>query len=326
MTPREELEGARARIVAEGSAIEAASESLAAVTAGVVTGMDDAPAYEGWADKYIAVEGPSGHVGHHSRPEALDGFIFNTGTTRLDARVRGKMAAYEALLPGYRENNALRNVDNTSFFDIESTGVGAPYMNFFGFMRPGTDGRLLHELGATRIDYFGYAGPADNPGRGGRWTPIIISLYGNLSPALLTPVYRSGDRYWGFFDVHWDVPGLMDDVIGRSPENLMVVAHDPEFLGGGSVLIGINGGAMRATGLRGFVRGSGASVEQLALENDPSHEVRELAARVKARESGFEQALNGRRFKVHALHEPSMLLGFTVIRLDEVCPGGGRRG
>ncbi len=318
MAPREELETARSHIVAEGKAIEAESVRLTAATTNVVAGMYDTAVYEGWADKYVTVVGPSGHAGHHSREGALDGFIFNSGSTPLDARLRRKMAAYEALLPDYRKNNSLRNVDNTSFFDIESTAVGAPYMNFFGFLPAGTDGRLLYKLGATRVDYFGYVGPISNPTRGWRWTPIIISLYGNLSPALLTPVYCSDDHYWGFFDVHWDLPGLMNDVIAQSSSNLMVIAHEPDYLGGNSVLIGINGPASAATGLHGFVQGATTSVEQLILENDPSVEVLELAANVKARKNAFPQTLNGRRFIAHTLREPTMLLGFTVVRLDEV--------
>lgn len=318
--PRKELSAVRDHIVAEGKLIETeAARGIAAAT-DVVARMHEASMYEGWEAKYVTAQGPTGLVGCHSRKESIDGFLFHTGSTPLDDRIRRKMVAYEALLPECRHNSRLHNVDNTSFFDIETTGVGAPYMNFFGFLPVGTDGLSIYKLGVTRVDYFEYAGPRENPNRESRWTPIIISLYGNLSPALYAPVYRPQDRYWGFFDVHWDLPGLMSDTIEKSASNLLVVAHDPVRLGGNSILIGINRPAQSAVGIEGFVRGRTGSVETLMLEKHERGDIRELAAGIKSRAGVFSMTLNGRRFDVYTLHEPAMLTGFTVVRVDETSP------
>ncbi len=315
--PREELAHLCDHIVAEATLIEDAAVGLIATTTGVVGQMYNATVNEGWAEKYITAKGPAGELGHHSRPEAIDGFIFNSGKTPFDARLRAKMAAYEALIPEYRKKLCLRNVDNISFFDIESTGVGTPYMNFFGFLPVGTDGLSIYKLGYTRVDYYEYVGPRENPGRQARWTPIFISLYGNLSPSLYAPVYRPDGQYWGFFDVHWNLPGLMADTIEKSLHNLLVIAHDPEYLGGNSILIGINRQASSVTGIKGFAPGL-RNLEKLMLEKDERKDVRELAAKIKGGgKDVFAHELGGRPFDIYALHEPNMLRGLTLVRMDQ---------
>lgn len=58
------------------------------------------------------------------------------------------------------------------------------------------------------------------------------------------------------------------------------------------------------------------------LETHVRGEIRELAAKIKDRSEVFTHTLNGRQFDVYTLHEPAMLTGFTVVRMDETLSGG----
>ena len=48
-----------------------------------------------------------------------------------------------------------------------------------------------------RFDWFGLIGKENNPEGKPRWSPVTISLFGNLSPTILAPVY-AGDKLHAF--------------------------------------------------------------------------------------------------------------------------------
>jgi hypothetical protein len=202
------------------------------------------------------------------------------------------------------------NADTVTIVDVESAVANVPYLFYMDWAPPGFDANRAYEMGFYRFDWFGLVNEENNPERKPLWSPIVISLFGNLSPAILAPVYREG-RLHAFFEFHWDLVGLMGDTIDRSESRLLVISDDE------SILLGINPPAREATGIEGFVRGKTHELESLMLGRHPLAEVRALAERVKAGETEFVAGLNGRDYQVCTHYVPGILNGMTLLRLTD---------
>lgn len=308
-----ELEAIGSHITADGRLLEERAASLAKFTEQVVADIGSTVIYDGWEAKYEPFTNPdTGHVAHHSKREAFENAaIVTSGYIPLDEEVKKKLIAYERLLPVFRkEFEGVPNADTVTIVDVESALANVPYLYYMDWVPPGFDANRAYEVGFYRFDWFGLIGATNNPERKPRWSPVTISLFGNLSPAILAPVY-AGDKLHAFFEFHWDLVGLMSDTIDRSESRLMVISDDE------SILLGINRAAREATGIEGFVRGETLRLEPLMLGRHPLAEVRELVAKVEAGETGFTAHLNGRDHRVLTHYVPQILNGMTLLKLVE---------
>ncbi len=309
--PYRELEEIGEHITADGRLLEKRAAALAEYTEEVVADLDNEVVYDGWEAKYDTYTNPdTGQVAHHSKRDAFENAtIVSSGFIPLDEKVKKKLIAYEKLLPVFREEfERVPNADTVTIVDVESGLANVPYLFYMDWAPPGFDVNQAYKVGFYRFDWFGMIGEENNPERKPLWSPITISLFGNLSPAILAPVYREGKLH-AFFEFHWDLVGLMADTIDRSESRLLVISDDE------SILIGINSSAREATGIKGFVRGRTRQVEELMLGRRSMTEAQELARRVKARETGFVLRLDGRKYLVCTHYVPEILNGMTLVKL-----------
>ncbi|HQI01238.1 MAG TPA: hypothetical protein PLF54_10555 [Deltaproteobacteria bacterium] len=310
--PYEELTAIGKHITADGRLLEKRAAALAKYTEELVANLENEVIYDGWEAKYDTFTNPdTGQVAHHSKRDAFENAaIVSAGLLPLDERMKKKLIAYEKLLPVFREEfERVPNADTVTIVDVESGVANVPYLFYMDWAPPGFDVNRAYEVGFYRFDWFGMIGEKNNPERKPLWSPITISLFGNLSPAILAPVYKRDNKIHAFFEFHWDLVGLMRDTIDRSESRLLVISDDE------SILIGINTPAREATGIQGFVRGQTRQVEELMLGQRPLAEVQELAKRVKARETGFVLRLNGRNYQVCTHYVPEILNGMTLVKL-----------
>jgi hypothetical protein len=307
------LEAIGEHITADGRLLETRAAALAKYTEEVVASLETAVIYDGWEAKYATYTNPdTGQVAHHSKPDAFgNAAIVSSGHVPLDEQVTKKLITYETLLPRFLEAyEQVPNADTVTIVDVESAVANVPYLFYMDWVPPGFDANRAYEVGFYRFDWFGLINEENNPDRKPVWSPIVISLFGNLSPAILAPVYRVG-RLHAFFEFHWDLVGLMGDTIDRSESSLLVISDDE------SILLGINPPAREATGIEGFVRGQTHELESLMLGLHPLAEVQELAARVKAGETEFVVRLNGRDHQVRTHYVPEILNGMTLLKLTD---------
>lgn len=311
--PYRELKEIGEHITRDGRLLEQRAAAMAKYAGEVVANMENEVIYDGWEAKYETYTNPdTGQVAHHSKPDAFENAtIVSAGFIPLDEKVTKKLIAYEKLLPVFRrEYEQVPNADTVTIVDVESCIANVPYLFYMAWAPPGFDVNRAYEVGFYRFDWFGLIGEKNNPGRKPLWSPITISLFGNLSPAVLAPVYN-GDKLHAFFEFHWDLVGLMSDTIDRSESRLLVISDDE------SIVIGINPPAREATGIQGFVRGRTLQVEPLMLGRNHPAEMQELAKRVRARETGFVLRLGGRDHQVCTHYVPEVLNGMTLVKLIE---------
>jgi hypothetical protein len=308
-----ELEALGEHITADGRLLEKRAAALAKYTEEVVADIGNTVIHDGWEAKYATYTNPdTGQVAHHSTPEAFpNATILSSGYVPLDEQVTKKLIAYEKLLPAFREEyEKVPNADTVTIVDVESALANVPYLFYMDWAPPGFDANLAYEAGFYRFDWFALIGEENNPERKPVWSPITISLFGNLSPAILAPVHREGKLH-AFFEFHWDLVGLMGDTIDHGESPLLVISDDE------SILLGINPSAREATGIDGFVRDQTRQLESLMLGLHPLAEVQELAERVKARETEFVLRLNGKAHRVCTHYVPEILNGMTLLKLIE---------
>lgn len=314
--PYRELKTIGEHITAEGRLLEKRAAAMANYTEEVVADMENGVVYDGWETKYATYTNPdTGQIAHHSTPDAFENAtILTTGHIPLDESVKKKLIAYEKLLPVFRkEYERVPNADTVTIVDVESGLANVPYLFYMDWAPAGFDVNRAYEVGFYRFDWFGMINGENNPDRKPLWSPITISLFGNLSPAILAPVYRDNNLY-AFFEFHWDLVGLMDDTIDRSESRLLVISDDE------SILLGINPPAREVTGIQGFVRGQTHQLESLMVGRHPLTEVRELAKRVKEGDTEFVLRLNGRDHLVCTYYVPEILNGMTLLKLIDPSP------
>ena len=314
--PYRELKAIAEHITADGRLLEKRAAAMAKYTEEVVADIENGVVYDGWEAKYATYTNPdTGQIAHHSTPDAfVNATILSTGHIPLNERVKKKLIAYEKLFPVFREEyERVPNADTVTVVDVESGLANVPYLFYMDWAPAGFDVNRAFEIGFYRFDWFGMIDEKNNPERKPLWSPITISLFGNLSPAILSPVYKD-DKLHAFFEFHWDLVGLMDDTIERSESRLMVISDDE------SILLGINPPAKEAAGIQGFVRGQTQQLEPLMLGKHPLAQVKELAERVKARENEFELQLNCRDHLVFTYYVPEILNGMTLLKLIEPKP------
>ncbi len=307
----DELKAIGEHIAVDGRLLEERAAALAKYTEEVVADIGSRVIYDGWEAKYDTYTNPdTGQVAHHSKPDAFENAtILTSGHIPLDEAVKKKLIAYEKLLPAFREEyEQVPNADTVTIVDVESGLANVPYLFYMDWAPPGFDANLAYEAGFYRFDWFGLIGEENNPERKPVWSPIVISLFGNLSPAILAPVYKD-NKLHAFFEFHWDLVGLMADTIDRSDSRLLVISDDE------SILLGVNPRAREATGIQGFVRGETTQLESLMLGQHPLPGMHELAARIKARETDFLIRLHDTDHRVITHYLPGILNGMTLLKL-----------
>lgn len=314
--PYRELKAIGDYIAADGRLLEKRAAAMAKYTEEVVADIENVVVYDGWEAKYATYTNPdTGQIAHHSTPDAfVNATILSTGHIPLNEKVTQKLIAYEKLLPVFlKEYERVPNADTVTVVDVESGLANVPYLFYMDWAPAGFDVNRAYEVGFYRFDWFGMINKENNPERKPLWSPITISLFGNLSPAILAPVYKD-NKLHAFFEFHWDLVGLMGDTIDLSGSRLLVISDDE------SILLGINSSARESTGIQGFVRGQTHQLESLMLGLNPLAEVQELAERVKAGETEFVLRLNGRDHLVCTYYVPEILNGMTLLKLIEPKP------
>jgi hypothetical protein len=314
--PYLELKAIGEHIASDGRLLEKRAAAMAEYAEEVVADIENEVVYDGWEAKYATYTNPdTGQIAHHSTPDAFENAtILTTGHIPMDETVQKKLIAYEKLLPVFREEfERVPNADTVTVVDVESGLANVPYLFYMDWAPAGFDVNRAYEVGFYRFDWFGLINEENNPERKPLWSPITISLFGNLSPAILSPVYKD-DKLHAFFEFHWDLIGLMGDTIDRSESRLMVISDDE------SILLGINPSAKEAAGIQGFVRGRTRQLESLMLGQHPLAQVKELAERVKARETEFVLKLNCKDYLVCTHYVPEILNGMTLLKLMDPKP------
>jgi hypothetical protein len=314
--PYRELKAIGEQITAGGRLLEKRAAAMARYAEEVVADIENEVIYDGWEAKFATYTNPdTGQIAHHSTPGAFENStILTTGHIPLDETMKKKLIAYEKLLPVFREEyERVPNADTVTVVDVESGLANVPYLFYMDWAPAGFDVNRAYEVGFYRFDWFGMIDEKNNPERKPLWSPITISLFGNLSPAILAPIYRD-NKLHAFFEFHWDLVGLMGDTIDRSKSRLLVISDDE------SILLGINLSASEVTGIHGFVRGQTLQLESLMLGRHPLSEVKELAERVKNGDTEFGLRLNGRDHLVCTHYVPEILNGMTLLKLIEPKP------